>query len=168
MKKLFIALIIIGLTTAVFAQEKRVTLEEVEILGVNYKYLDALGDEDVARPVKLLERKVATFDLKSLDGYEDEEQDYYVYFKIPQGKILAIYDDEGVIMRTSEKFTDIRLPLAVSNAIVSKYPGWKIASDVYRVTYVKDGELNKTYKLFIEKINSGKRVIKTDEKGNFI
>jgi len=167
MKKLFIALIIMGLTTVGFAQEKRVTLEEVEILGVNYKYLDALGDEDVARPVKLLERKVATFDLKSLDGYEDEEQDYYVYFKIPQGKILAIYDDEGVIMRTSEKFTDIRLPLAVSNAIVAKYPGWTITGDIYRVSYIKNKTIKKTYKLFISKDGEHTRV-KTDENGNFI
>jgi len=167
MKKLFIALIIMGMTTVGFTQEKTVTLEEVELLNVNYKYLDALGDEDVARPVKLLERKVAAFDLKSLDGYEDEEQDYYVYFKIPQGKILAIYDDEGVIMRTSEKFTDIRLPLAVSNAIVSKYPGWKITGDIYRVSYIKNKTIKKTYKLFISKDGKHTRV-KTDEKGNFI
>lgn len=167
MKKLFIGLIVIGLTAIGFAQEKTVTLEEIEILGVNYKYLDALGDEDVARPVKLLERKVATFDLTSLDGYEDEEQDYYVYFKIPQGKILAIYDEEGVIRRTSEKFTDIKLPLAVSNAIVSKYPGWRITGDIYRVSYIKNKKTRKTYKLFIEK--NGKHIrVRTDEKGNFL
>ena len=167
MKNLIIGLIITGLTTVGFAQEKTIALEEVEVLGVNYKYLDALGDGFVAQPVKLLEQKVASFDLKSLDGYEDEEQDYYVYFNIPQGKILAVYDKEGIITRTSEKFKDIRLPLAVSNAIVGKYPGWKIAGDIYRVTYIRDGKINKTYKLFIEKEGKHARV-KTDENGNFI
>jgi len=172
MKNLIIALIIIGVTAVGFAQEKpiefEVALEEVELFGINSKYLKAIGYNDAAEPVKILTQRVASFDLKSLDIYDDQDKDYYVYFKIPQGKILAIYDRRGEVIRTSEKFKDISLPLAVSNAIVSKYPGWKIASDVYRVTYVKDGELNKTYKLFIEKINSGKRVIKTDEKGNFI
>jgi len=167
MRNLIIGLIITGLTTVGFAQEKTIALEEVEILGVNYKYLDALGDGDVAKPVKLLEQKVATFDVKNLDGYEDEEQDYYVYFKIPVGKILAVYDGEGEIIRTSERFKDIRLPLAVSNAIVEKYPGWTIEGDIYMVNYRKDREIIKSYKLFIRKGEKHTRV-KTDENGNFL
>ena len=167
MKKIFIGLIIIGLTTVGFAQEKAIELEEIEILGVNYKYLNAVGDSEVAKPVRLLEQKVASFDLKTLDGYEDEEQDYYVYFKIPQGKILAVYDGEGEIIRTSERFVDISLPLTVSNAIVDRYPGWRISSDIYLVTYKRDGVMNKTYKLFIEKNGIHQRV-KTDGNGKFL
>jgi len=167
MKNLIIGLIITGLTTIGFAQEKTIALEEVEVLGVNYKYLDALGDGFVAKPVKLLEQKVATFDVKSLDGYEDEEQDYYVYFKIPVGKILAVYDGDGEIIRTSERFKDIRLPLAVSNAIVERYPGWTIEGDIYMVNYRKDREIIKSYKLFIKKGKMHTRV-KTDENGKFL
>lgn len=167
MKNLFISLIIVGITTVAFAQVETVPLEEVELLSVNYKYLDATGDEYVARPVKLLERKVAAFDLASLEGFEDEEQDYYVYFNIPKGRILAIYDNEGVIMRTSERFKDIRLPLSVTNAIVERYPGWRITGDIYRVSYIKNRKTTKTYKLFITKDGKHKRV-KTDEVGNFI
>lgn len=172
MKNLIIGLIIIGFTAVGVAQEEsyefEVVLEEVELLGVNSTYLNAIGYSDAAAPVKMLTRKVALFDLKSLATYDDEEKDYYVFFKIPQGKILAIYDKDGEIIRTSEKFKDISLPLAVSNAIVKKFPGWRISRDIYRVTYVRDGELNKTYKLFIEKTNIGKKIIKTDENGNFI
>ena len=167
MKKLIIGLIILGLTTVSFAQEKEIELAEVEVLGVNYKYLNAVGDSEVARPVRMLEQKVATFDLKSLDNYEDEEHEYYVYFKIPQGKILAVYGTDGEIIRTSERFKDVSLPLDVSNAIVRKYPGWKISSDIYLVTYRKNGALKKTYKLFLEKDGNHKRV-KTDNKGKFI
>lgn len=167
MKNLIIGLIIMGLSTTGFAQEKVEALKEVEVLGVNYKYLNALGDQDVAEPVKLLEQKVAAFDLKSLDGYEDEQQDYYVYFKIPVGKILAVYDNEGVIIRTSERFKDIRLPLAVSNAIVEKYPGWRIEGDIYMVNYRENEEIKKTYKLFLNKNGKHKRV-RTDENGKFL
>jgi len=167
MKNLIICLFITGLTAVGFAQEKTIELEEVEVLGLNYKYLNALGDADVAKPVKLLEQKVAAFDIKSLDGYEDEEQDYYVYFKIPVGKILAVYDGEGEIIRTSERFKDIRLPLAVSNAIVEKYPGWTIEGDIYVVNYRKDEEIIKSYKLFIQNGEKHERV-KTDENGNFL
>lgn len=167
MKNLIICLFITGLTTVSFAQEKVIALEEVKVLGVNYKYLNALGDADVAEPVKLLEQKVATFDIKSLDGYEDEAQEYYVYFNIPVGKILAVYDDKGEIMRTSERFKDIRLPLDVSNAIVERFPGWRIEGDIYVVNYRKDEEIIKSYKLFLRKDEMHKRV-KTDEKGNFL
>ena len=167
MKNLIICLIVTGLTTIGFAQEKTINLEEVEVLGINYKYLNALGDANVAKPVRLLEQKVAAFDIKSLNDYEDEEKDYYVYFNIPVGKILAVYNGDGEIIRTSERFQDIRLPLAVSNAIVDKYPGWIIEGDIYVVNYRKDEEIIKSYKLFIRKGDKHERV-KTDENGKFL
>ena len=174
MKNLIIGLIILGLTTIGFAQNTsnkfEVALEEVETLGVNKKYLNAIGYRDAAIPVKLLAQKAASLDLEYSNCLKAdyEKQEYYVQFKIPQGEILAVYNNDGEIIRTSEKFKDISLPLAVSNSIVDKYPGWKISSDIYWVTYVKDGELNKIYKLFIEKTNIGKRVIMIDENGIFI
>lgn len=167
MKKLLVGLIVLGLTIQTFAQVKTEKLSEIEILGVNYKYLDAVGASEAAVPVKILEKKAASFDLKNSEFYVDEDTDYYVFFSIPQGKILAVYDGEGEIVRTTERFKDIQLPLSVSNAIVGKYPGWKIYGDIYLVTYNRKGRLNKTYKLFLEKDGKRKRV-KTDEKGKFI
>ena len=167
MKNLIIVLIITGLTAVGFAQEKTVELEEVEVLGINYKYLNDVGGSEVATPVKILEKKVATFDLKNAAFYEDETKDYDVYFKIPKGSILAVYDGKGEVIRTSERFKDIRLPLSVSNAIVDKYPGWRISGDIYLVTYGKNKGAKKMYKLFLEKDGNSKR-IKTDGNGKFI
>ena len=70
-------------------------------------------------------------------------------------------------MRTAEKFKDIRLPLAVSNAIVEKYPGWRIEGDIYLVNYRDNSKIIKSYKLFIRKDEMHKRV-KTDENGKFL
>ena len=174
MKNLIIGLLIIGLTTTGFAQKSsnkfEVTLEEVEVPDINNNYLNAIGYMDAAVPVKLLAQKAASFDLEYSNFLKAdyEKLEYYVQYKIPQGEIVVVYDKEGEIIRTSEKFIDISLPLAVSNAIVRKYPGWKISSDIYSVTYVKNVELNKIYKLFIEKTNIGKKVIMIDENGKFI
>ena len=174
MKNLVFVFIIIGLTTTCFAQDEsnefEVTLDDVEVLDTNYNYLNAIGYEDAAIPVKLLAQKAATFDLEFSNciKVDYEKQEYYVQFKIPEGEILVVYDSEGEIIRTSEMFVDISLPLAVSNAIVRKYPGWKISNDIYSVSYVKSVELNKIYKLFIEKTNTGKRVIMVDENGKFL
>jgi len=174
MKNLIRVFIILGLTTTGFAQNKsnefEVALEEVEVLDVNYVYLNAIGYVDAAIPVKMLAEKAATFDLEFSNCLEVdyEKQEYYVQFEIPEGEILVVYDNEGEIIRTSEMFKDISLPLSVSNAIVKKYPGWKISSDIYSVTYVKNVELNKIYKLFIEKTNTGKKVVMVDESGKFL
>ena len=167
MKKLLMVLIVFGLTIQTFAQIEIEKLSEVEILGVNYKYLNNVGDSEVATPVKILEKKVANFDLKNADFYEDETKDYDVYFHIPKGKILAVYDGEGEILRTSERFKDISLPLPVANAILDEYPGWRISGDIYLVTYHRNRGATKTYKLFLEKGNEKKRV-KTDGNGKFI
>lgn len=167
MKKLFVGLIILGLTIQGFAQINTVDLAEVEVLGVNYKYLNEVGASEAAIPVKILEKEAANFDLKSADFYVDEELEYNVYFKIPQGKILAVFDGEGEIIRTSERFKDIALPLDVVNAVLKKYPGWTIGSDFYLVTYNKNKGVKKMYKLFLEKGKEKKRV-KTDDMGQFI
>ncbi len=172
MKKLIIGFVFLGLTTIGFAQETSNKFEvalEQELSSFNLNYLNAIGHQDAAEPVKLLSQKAASYDLENsiLLKADYEKLEFYVQFKIPEGEILVVYDNEGEIIRTSEKFIDISLPLSVSNAIVDKYPGWIISSDIYKVKYVKDGEINKTYDLFIEKKNTGKIVIKTDENGKF-
>ena len=88
MKKLLMVLILFGLTIQAYTQIQTEKLTEIEVLGVNYKYLNDIGDSEVATPVKILEKKVANFDLKNADFYEDETQNYNVYFKIPEGKIF--------------------------------------------------------------------------------
>jgi len=169
MKKLFLGLFILGLTIQGYAQVETVDLTEVEVLGVNYKYLSEVGtsESEVAKPVKILQRKAANFDLKSAEFYVDEEMDYDVYFKIPQGKILAIYNGEGEIIRTSERFKDIALPLEVVNTVLNEYPGWIIGSDLYLVTYRRGKGAEKTYKLLLEK-GKERKWVKTDDKGKFI
>jgi hypothetical protein len=160
-------LIVFGLTIQAFAQTETEKLSEVEILGVNYKYLNDVGDSEVATPVKILENKVANFDLINAEFYINETLDYNVYFKIPEGKISAIYNGEGEILRASERFKDISLPLPVANAVGDNYPEWRISGDIYLVTYRRNKGANKMYKLLLEKDGNKKRV-KTDENGKFI
>lgn len=167
MKKLVLGLLIFGLTIQGFSQVDEV-LPEVEIKGLNYKYLNSVGETETAIIVTQLEKKVAKFDIKNSKYFEEEFDKYSVFFKCPAGKILATYDNEGEIIRTQEKFVDIQLPLNVSNAIVDNYPGWKITGDFYLVRYYRGKEdTSKVYKLFIEKDGNTKKV-KTDEHGNII
>ena len=169
MKKFIIGLFVIGLTSPVFAQVSEVEkLSEVVVKAVNYKYLNATDSKEVAIPVRLLERKAASYNVQDKDFYaEDDYQFYTIFFSIPDGTIVAAYNPEGKIIKTFEKFKNTSLPNAVSVAVYERFPNWEIVSDVYRVTYNEKKGVNKTYKL---KLKNGEKTmrVKIDDTGEFL
>ncbi|MGB5553663.1 MAG: nicotinate-nucleotide adenylyltransferase [Flavobacteriaceae bacterium] len=169
MKKIVLGLLAIGLTTQAFSQiVKTEQLSEVTVYATNYKYLNNVNTGEVASvPVELLQRKVAAYNVKDSDFYQDDYDLYNVTFYIPQGKILAAYDNEGKLIRTAEKFTDINLPIAVKKAVLDRFPEWTITKDVYLVNYTDRKGANKTYKI---KLENGDQIlrVKLDETGEFL
>jgi len=169
MKNLLIGLIAIGASMQLYAQEPKVeALKEVIIVATNYKYLDKVNAEDVAVPVQQLQRKVATYNIKDLDIYEDEYDFYDVSFVIPEGKVLASYDKDGKIIQTIEKFKNVALPNSVATSIAKRFPNWTVAKDVYLLNYTESKEsAKKRYKITLE--NGDKRMkVKVDAEGNFL
>jgi hypothetical protein len=167
MKKIIIGLLALGLTTQAFTQITKVEkLSEVVLRPANYKYLNATDNRTAAIPVKMLERKVAAYDVTEQEYYEDDYDFYTVSFFIPDGKIVAVYDDKGELMRTIEKFKDIKLPNSIQSALLDRFPNWTVVNDVYRVTYSEKG-VNKTYKL---KLKNGEKTmrVKMAENGEFL
>lgn len=160
---LFFCSVLAGITPAI----AQVVLPEIKIVAVNYKYLNAVNNKEEAMPVKQLEWYASAYDLKNSEFYEDDYDSYYVSFYIPEGRILAAYDKDGKLIRTAEKFKDVAIPSAVRKSIAERFPNWKIAKDVYLVTYHDTKGVTKRYKFLLE--NGDKRMrIKTDEKGKFI
>lgn len=168
MKKFIIGLFVIGLTSQVFAQVPKVEqLSEVVVTAINYKYLNAIDSKEVAIPVKMLERKAAAYNVQDADFYSDDYEFYTVSFYIPEGKIVAAYNPEGEIIRTIERFEDVKLPTAVRDAVAERFPNWAIVKDVYRVTYNQDKGANKSYKLKLKNGDKTMRV-KIDDTGEFL
>ena len=161
----YIVILLACIHTDLFSQE---TLPEVTIVSMNYKYLKSVHDTSTAQPVRLLERRAATYDIKKADFYEEDQDEYFVSFYIPQGQILAFYDKNGKVLHTAERYKDIALPQAVRKSIAARYPNWTIGSDVYLVNYYgSDNTSKKTYKILLE--NGSKRLrVKANEKGEFI
>ena len=169
MKKLFLSLLCIGLTSPLWAQViKTEELSEVVVYATNYKYLNSLASEEPAGiPVQMLERKVAAFNLQDSEYYQDDYDYYQIRFYIPDGKILAAYDRDGKILRTIEKFKNVKLPESVRNSIVDRFPGWDVEEDVYLVRYHKDKGVTKSYKVTLT--NGDKKMkLKLDDKGNYL
>lgn len=169
MKKAILGLILLGMTTQVFAQViKTEELSEVTVYATNYKYLNDMNSGEVASlPVAMLQRKVAAFNVKDSEYYQDDYDLYQINFYIPEGKILAAYDRDGKLLRTVERFKDINLPAAVKNAVLDRFPEWTITKDNYIVHYHDTKGSTKKYKLKLENGDKTLR-IKVDEKGKFL
>ncbi|MBT8254564.1 MAG: nicotinate-nucleotide adenylyltransferase, partial [Bacteroidia bacterium] len=75
-------------------------------------------------------------------------------------------DKEGKVIRTVERFENVKLPAMVSLAITERFPGWTIKKDVYRVNYY-DGDSTREYKVILTKGDETRRV-KLDGYGKFL
>jgi len=162
----FVGLALVATTTQTFAQ---IVLPEIIVRAANYKYLNAMNTDDVAQPVSMIEQYAAAYDIKGTTFYEDDHDNYFISFLIPEGKILAAYDKDGTLLRTVEKYKNVDVPRAVKQAVADKYPKWAITKDVYLVNYqAKDGGVfSKQYKLLLE--NGDKRLrVKITDTGEFL
>jgi hypothetical protein len=168
MRKLLIGLILLGLTTQVFAQIKTETLSEVEIKGVNYMYISKIDNKkEIARPVRELHQEVANLDVLGDDSYIELFGTYILKFNIPKGFILAEYNSKGVLLKTIERFRDVKMPINVAQAAIARYPGSEIVGDVYYISYHHKWGVKRRYKLRLRKEGKIKRVL-IDEKGEFL
>ena len=166
MKIKFLPIIGILLTSMPLQSFEQETLPAVTVLARNYQYLRSADSREAAQPVRLLERKAATYDVKSSDYYEDDYANYFISFYLPEGYVLATYDSTGKIIRTAERFRNVALPLAVRDAVAERFPKWAITNDIYKVEYKDQEGAEKQYKLVLQ--NGTKRVrVKINEKGEF-
>ena len=166
MKKLILSLGLLCFITQMYSQITK--LPEVVITAVNYKYINAVDTEDTDVSVKMLEEQVAMYDLKDSDLYNDEYDIYRISFFIPEGKIVAAYDKNGKIIRTIEKFNNVKLPISVIKAISQRFPNWSLAKNVYSVIYHENNaKVKKQYKV---KLENGDKVMRLtlDENGDSI
>lgn len=153
-----------AVTTSAIAQE---VLPEVTVLARNYKYLKAADTKNAPTPVNLLERKTAAYDVRNSEYYNDDYDTYSITFYLPEGYVLGVYDQDGKLLRTAERFKDISLPATVRTAVAKRYPNWGISRDLYVVNYKDESGAKMIYKMVLE--NGRKRLkVKTNEKGEFL
>lgn len=162
---LILAVLLAGSALPLSAQ---VNLPEVTIIASTYKYLNAADNREMAQPVKMLEYQAASYDVKKSEFYNDDYDGYYISFYIPDGQILAVYDKDGKLFRTAEKFKNTKLPTTVREAVIRRFPNWTISQDIYQVHYFGDKEkADKMFKILLE--NGDKRMkVKLNDKGEFI
>lgn len=174
MKAIIFSLLFVGLSSLAYAQKEISNkIPEIEVYATNYEYAQKVYS-DVA-VVNHLETRAANFDISEIPkyfhgrvvNYQESDGTYVVHFSNSKGSIEAIYDRNGKILSTVERFQNIKVPLDVRKAIYEKYPNSTITKDVYMVRYRKDIDVIKKYKIRIEYDNL-KKWVKIDDKGRFL
>ena len=165
MKKLIFSLVIIGFTAQMNSQS--IELKEVEVVA-NYNYIEATSTGMEALPVQKMQAVVKDYKAQNIELDTNGDIAYSMSFYNGDGKVIADYNTEGNILRTTEKYKNVRLPLEVLQAISKQYPNWTILEDTYYVSYQHDkGVTKKVYKIKI--MNDNKVLnIKTNHSGDFI
>ncbi len=171
MKNLVFGMFVLGLTSLGFSQNinnenNEVKLEAVEISGYNLNYLEEVEEPDVSDNVSSLEKEAASFDVKSLDEFDGRKELYTVKFIGTNGFLLADYDWNGKIVKTTERYRNISLPKNLIKSILNEYPQSQFLKVVYNVNYDVQKDVEKTYRIKI--MNNGKnRNLKISSDHNF-
>ncbi len=166
MKKFVLIVLLIGFIAPMIAQDP-VQLDEIVVKAVNYKYLSAVENLKAPIPIWSVEKEAAIFDVTDSDVFLDDFNTYKVTFRIPDGVMVVAYDQDGVIIKTIERFKNYQLPDDVQLALKEKYPGWVVVKDLFLVTYSEKKGAKKLYKI---KLKNGEEIarVQLDARGNFL
>lgn len=161
---LFILILLICAFTSAqsFCQD---TLPDVTVFSRNYKYLKTVDNKESSQPIRLLEHIAAAYNVKESDFYNEDYDMYYVSFFLPDGYLLAAYGEDGKILYTAERFSNVNLPATVKSAVLKRYPNWAILKDIYIVRYQEESDPRTIYKITVAARDKRVR-IQVDEKGN--
>ncbi|GAA4326303.1 hypothetical protein GCM10023115_39190 [Pontixanthobacter gangjinensis] len=171
MKKLVIGMFVLGLTSLGFSQDtnnvnEEVQLEAVEISGYNLNYLEKVEEPGISDDVRSLEREAAAFDVKSLDEFDGRKELYSVKFIATNGYLLADYDWNGKIVKTTERYRNINLPKNLVKSVLNEFPQSQFLKVVYNVNFDAERATEKTYRIRI--MNNGKKKnLKISSDSNF-
>lgn len=97
-------------------------------------------------PIKFIKEN---FDLKALAKETQNEKfdTYYVTFKSKKGSLTAVYNKEGELELTSQKFQNVLLPIEMRKGLLQNYKGWSMTKNSYFAWGKKDQVDQEVYKI---------------------
>ena len=135
---------------------------EMKLTG-NLDNLEIKVKEDYAgqfsqNPIKFMEDNFNIHDLiGSLDAKSYDQFD--VKFKSNKGYLMASFDKNGELIRTSQKFRDIALPNELSQQLVRDFKGYSMVKNKY-VASGKGNTITKQHYLITLKNGKDKQNVK--------
>jgi len=157
MKNTLLGLFFTGLTAITNAQthenhDSIATVKEQITTVLNPAYLHRVNQGINARVVNELELLAANYDITKAGIYEESAtMSYNVRLGNGKNQIRAVFDHNGILVRTEEKYKDIVLPLSLRIAIAKKYPGWVFSECSYKLTYTINKEVERYCSMTLER-----------------
>ncbi|KFC57875.1 hypothetical protein FEM08_33600 [Flavobacterium gilvum] len=136
-----------------YSQEKKaIKLPEV-LISQNKKYIPDNNPDAVVRNTQ------NEFVLYKVDDECKNFSEYLVTLENKKGSLQATFDEKGVLMYVSEKYTNVELPREVINSVYMSYPDWTITKSKFEYSQQKGEILKKSYHLKLKKNNKTQIVI---------
>ncbi|WP_299391124.1 hypothetical protein [uncultured Gelidibacter sp.] len=174
MKTCILGLIFLGMTSLMSAQNDFAmvtpeyshseTSEKTAIKNGQYLSEMTLQPEAV-RVTKLqsiatkLQSIAANYDISALSIYNAKtSQTYSVVFKSAENYIIAIYDNDGTIIKCDEFYDNVRMPYELSSGLAKEYPGWEFHKIHYTIDYAINETPNFVYEVILKKGKTSKKV----------
>lgn len=173
MKNLAIGLFVMGLTTLGFSQEKYSVIDGIKLrdviisqnnnsmdllTNINYSYLDKVQDISTSEQAKELESVASRFNVMESPEFDGRNESFKTIFRGTKGYIIATYDNNGKILTTQERYSDVKLPKPMIKSVLAKYPDSEFLKVVHNVSYNHQNAVKKIYKVQIMSNNSTKNL----------
>ncbi|TXD80820.1 hypothetical protein ESY87_20040 [Subsaximicrobium wynnwilliamsii] len=111
--------------------------------------------------VSLLENEAARFNVLGASEFDGRNKPFTTIFRGSKGYIIATYNNNGKLLKTTERYKDIKLPKYIVKSVLSQYPDCHLLKVVYTVDYDHQKEVEKTYKIQIMKDNKKRNGVST-------
>lgn len=88
----------------------------------------------------------------------DDYDEYIVTFKSAKGYLEANFDDDGTLLKTSQRFKDIVLPLNVRRELYRNHKGWTMVQNKYLASGKGERIDREVYKIKIKNGNQSQNI----------
>ena len=166
MKNYVLGFLFFGLTNLMFAQDELVTINindhaliSTHVNNTNELYLNSMTDIDMSKKILKLQDIVANYNIQLSKVYRKNSlSTYTVNFKEGNNKLIAVYDRDGQLISSQEKYQSIKLPYSLSSNLIKLNRGWGIEQVFCNIEYNKNVDAQIVYKVILKKGKETKKI----------
>lgn len=168
MRTLILLLLLVGWIGT--SQAQQITeLEEAKVIAPNTVEISSDLDnytfiikenyvgEFIKNPIEFMNEN---FDINAFIATinNDDYDEYIVTFKSAKGYLEANFDDDGTLLKTSQRFKDIVLPLNVRRELYRNHKGWTMVQNKYLASGKGERIDREVYKIKIKNGNQSQNI----------
>jgi hypothetical protein len=125
----------------------------------NEEYLASVRDAATPAEIVEVQNMVSAYDATRAEGFEGRNEPFKTVFRMNKGTINAEYDENGELLRATEEFNNVRLPVAVRNTLFNAYgEGWEMVNNTYTVQYERGQDTEIFYTVKMRNGNKKERI----------